>query len=229
VAPPSSANSYLRYAGDWVASQSYLINDVVRYQSNSYIAVVNNTNSTPVYADTNANWKRVLADETVTSFGALVHGSTNKTLPIDADEFPILDSAASFITKRSTLAQVRSGLQGTGSAATDSGFRGIPQNAQSGNYTLVLADAGKHLFHASGDGAGDVYTIPANSSVAFPVGTAVTFVNLDSNTVSIAITTDTMTLCGTGSTGTRTLAQYGEVTALKVTSTSWVVCGTGAT
>lgn len=124
---------------------------------------------------------------------------------------------------------VATDAQGDGSSETAAGFRGVPQNAQSGNYTLVLADAGKHIYHASGDGSGDTYTIPANGSVPFPVGTAVTFVNLDSNSVSIAITTDTMYLAGTGSTGSRTLAQYGVATAVKVASTLWLISGTGLT
>lgn len=106
---------------------------------------------------------------------------------------------------------------------------GIPQNAQSGNYTIATTDNGKHIYHASGDGASDTYTIPANASVALPIGFSVTFVNLDSNAVSIAITTDTMTLIGAGTTGTRTLAQYGMATALKVASTKWVISGTNLT
>lgn len=108
------------------------------------------------------------------------------------------------------------------------GFRGIPQNAQTGNYTCVLADAGKHIYHAAASGAGDTYTIPANASVAYAIGTAITFINRDTtNAVSIAITTDTLTLAGTGSTGTRSLAAYGVATAIKVTSTEWMISGTG--
>lgn len=106
-------------------------------------------------------------------------------------------------------------------------FRGVPQNSQSGNYTLVIGDAGKQILHPSGAGSGDTITIPANASVAFAIGTTITFVNLDSNAVSIAITTDTMTLAGTTSTGTRTLAQNGMATALKVTSTAWLISGSG--
>jgi hypothetical protein len=111
----------------------------------------------------------------------------------------------------------------------NAGFLEIPFNGQSGNYTLVLSDSGKSIYHASGDGSGDTYTIPANGSVAYPTGTVLTFINSDSNSVSIAITTDTMTLCGTTTTGTRTLAQNGEANAIKVTSTSWIICGTGLT
>jgi hypothetical protein len=108
------------------------------------------------------------------------------------------------------------------------GFLNIPQNAQAGSYTLVLADSGKHLFHALGDGAA-TYTIPANSSVAYPIGTAVTFVNMSATSISIAITTDTMYLAKDGTTGTRTLAQYGSATALKLTSTTWLISGSALT
>jgi hypothetical protein len=117
--------------------------------------------------------------------------------------------------------------QGNGLDVDAAGFRGIPQNSQSANYTCVAADAGKHILHPSGGGSGDTFTIPANGSVAYEIGTTITFVNLDSNSVSIAITTDTLTLAGTGSTGTRTLAQYGVATALKLTSTNWLISGTG--
>lgn len=119
--------------------------------------------------------------------------------------------------------------QGDGLDADATGFRGVPQNSQSGNYTCVAADAGKHIFHPSGAGAGDTFTIPANASVAYEIGTAITFVNMDSNAVSIAITSDTMNLAGAGTTGTRTLAQYGIATALKLTSTVWLINGTGLT
>lgn len=128
-----------------------------------------------------------------------------------------------------TAAQVCTITQGTGALVDSAGFRGIPQNAQTGNYTLVMADAGRHVYHASGAGAGDTYTIPANGTVAFPIGTTVTFINQDSNAVSIAITTDTLTLSPTGTTGTRTLAQNGMATAVKVTSTGWLISGTGLT
>ena len=109
------------------------------------------------------------------------------------------------------------------------GFRNIPQNSQSAAYTLVLADAGKHIFHPSGDANARTYTIPANSSVAYPIGTAVTFINMTSQVVTIAITTDTMYLSSAGTTGSRSLAQYGSATAIKITSTNWLISGSGLT
>jgi len=106
------------------------------------------------------------------------------------------------------------------------GYINIPQNAQTASYTLVASDAGKHIYHAAAAAAA-TYTIPANTSVGYVVGTAITFVNLSTNAVTIAITTDTMYLAGAGTTGSRTLAQYGTATALKITSTSWVISGAG--
>jgi hypothetical protein len=115
-------------------------------------------------------------------------------------------------------------------AADDVPFRNIPQNSRSADYTLVLADSGKHILHPSADTTARTFTIPANGSVAFPVGTAVTFINQDSaGAITIAITTDTMRLAGAGTTGSRTLAANGVATAIKVTSTEWIISGTGLT
>lgn len=110
------------------------------------------------------------------------------------------------------------------------GFLNIPQNSQSTAYTLVLADAGKQILHPSADTTARTFTIPANSSVAFPIGTAVTFINQNgAGVITIAITTDTMRLAGAGTTGNRTLAANGIATAIKVTSTEWIISGTGLT
>jgi hypothetical protein len=110
------------------------------------------------------------------------------------------------------------------------GFRTIPQNSQSAAYTLVLADSGKQIFHPSADTTARTWTIPANSSVAFPIGTAVTFINQNgAGVITIAITTDTMRLAGAGTTGNRTLAANGIATCVKITSTEWIISGTGLT
>lgn len=113
---------------------------------------------------------------------------------------------------------------------TDSvGFRNAPVNSQSAAYTAVLADAGKVILHPSTDANARTFTIPANASVAYPVGTVLTFVNMTSQVVTIAITSDTLYLAGTGSTGSRSLAQYGMATAVKLTSTTWLINGSGLT
>ena len=112
---------------------------------------------------------------------------------------------------------------------TSVGFINIPQNSQSADYTLVLADAGKHIFHPVADNNARTFTIPANSSVAFPVGTAITFINMAVANVTIAITTDTLTLSSAGTSGSRTLATNGSATCIKITSTEWLISGSGLT
>jgi hypothetical protein len=107
------------------------------------------------------------------------------------------------------------------------GFRNIPQESKSADYTLVLADSGKHIFHPSADNNARTFTIPANSSVAYPIGTAITFINMAVADVTIAITTDTLTLSDAGTTGSRTLGTNGSATAIKITSTQWLISGSG--
>ena len=109
------------------------------------------------------------------------------------------------------------------------GFRNVPVNSQSAAYTLVLADSGKVILHPASDANARTFTIPANSSVAYAVGTAITFINMTSQVVTIAITTDTMYLSSAGTTGSRSLAQYGSATAIKITSTNWLISGSGLT
>lgn len=108
--------------------------------------------------------------------------------------------------------------------------QGIPQNSQSADYTLVLTDANKHIYHPPADTTARAWTIPSNASVAFPIGTAVTFDNdIGAGAITIAITTDTLVLVGAGTTGSRTLAAGGQATALKVTATRWRISGVGLT
>lgn len=109
-------------------------------------------------------------------------------------------------------------------AAASPGFRGLPQNAQTGAYTLALADMGKHISNTTGG-----FVIPANGSVAFPVGASVVLYNNSGSNQTISITTDTLRQSGTANTGSRTLAQYGLATVVKVSSTVWVITGSGLT
>jgi hypothetical protein len=170
---------------------------------------------------------------------------TNKTLTSPVMTAPALGTVASGIISACTstsmalvtpvLGTPTSGnLSNCTADGTDQvGFKNLPQNSQSANYTLVLADAGKHIFHPVADNNARTFTIPAASSVAFPIGTAVTFINMAAAACTIAITTDVMNLSSAGTTGSRTLAQYGSATAIKVAGLSssgiWLISGSGLT
>lgn len=117
----------------------------------------------------------------------------------------------------------------TQDGTTTVGFLSIPQNSQSTAYTTVLADSGKCIFHPASDANARVFTIAANSSVAYPIGTVIQFINMTSQAVTIACNTDTLTWAQGGSTGSRTLAQYGVANVVKVASTQWLLTGTNVT
>jgi len=109
----------------------------------------------------------------------------------------------------------------TGTIAAGSiGFRGVPQNAQGATYTLLLADAGKHIAISTGG-----VVIPANGTTAFPIGTTIVIYNDSNATQTISITTDTLRQAGTTNTGTRTLAVYGVASLIKVAATVWIITG----
>lgn len=107
---------------------------------------------------------------------------------------------------------------------TVAGYTGLPQVSTSTGLSLSSDHNGKHIYTTV---TGQTHTIPANSSVALDIGTTFVFINPGSVTTTIAITSDTIYLSPDGATGSRTLAPYGMATAVKVTSTSWIISGNG--
>lgn len=106
----------------------------------------------------------------------------------------------------------------------------LRQNSKSAAYTLVLTDGGKHIYHPPADTTARIWTIPAHASVAYPIGTTLTFINGNgAGVITIAITSDTLRLAGSASTGSRTLAANGMATAVKVENTVWYISGSGLT
>jgi len=104
------------------------------------------------------------------------------------------------------------------------GYKGLPQNAKTAAYGLILTDMGKMINTTTGG-----VVIPANANVAFPLGSTIVIYNNSASSQTISITTDTIYLAGTATTGSRTLAQRGLATCVKVASTTWVVSGAGVT
>jgi hypothetical protein len=124
-----------------------------------------------------------------------------------------------------TLTNKTAGVATSTSTAASIGYLGVPQNSRAADYTTVIGDAGKHIYVTSTA----TITIDSNANVAYPIGTTIEFIAATGATVTIAITTDTMYLAGTGTTGSRTLAAFGMATAVKVTATTWFISGFGLT
>jgi WD40 repeat protein len=95
-----------------------------------------------------------------------------------------------------------------------------PQNIQSADYTLVLSDAGKQIFHPVADALTRTYTIPANSSVAFPIGTVVLF-TVENGGIPVNVTCGDTLVFGNGATGTILVPSSNTLMAIKITATKW--------
>lgn len=135
-------------------------------------------------------------------------------------------SANPTLTGTTTLANaaVTTSFTVAGAAVTNN----VVQNSQSAAYTTVLSDAGKQILHPTSDNNARTFTIDSNANVPYAIGTCITFIN-QINTITISINADTLILAGTGTTGSRTLAANGIATAIKITTTIWLINGTGLT
>ena len=157
----------------------------------------------------------------VTGVVAVVNGGTGSTTAANART--ALGAAKSGANDDITALDQDVVLVATGTIdATSIGYRGAPQNAQTAAYQLALTDNGKHISITTGG-----ITIPANSAAAFPIGATVVIYNNSGSSQSIGITTDTLRQAGTTNTGTRTLANYGLATCVKVDTTVWAITGAG--
>ena len=155
------------------------------------------------------------------------------TAPATSSTLTIADGKTLTASNSITLAGTDSTTMTFPPASANVGYLNVPINSQSAAYTTVLADSGKAIFHPSTDANARTFTIDSNANVAYAVGTVLTFINMTAAVVTIAITTDTMYLAGTGTTGSRSLAQYGMATAIKMTTgsgtTTWIISGSGLT
>jgi hypothetical protein len=109
------------------------------------------------------------------------------------------------------------------------GFRDIPQNARSSNYTLAATDRGKHIYHPTTDAAARNWTIPANADVPLPVRAAITFVNDGGPLTIVPAAGVTLVWALTGGTGARSMTGKGMATALQVAPNRWMIDGSGLT
>jgi hypothetical protein len=151
------------------------------------------------------------------------------TAPATGSTLTIADGKTLTASNSITLAGTDATTMTFPPASASVGYLNVPINSQSAAYTTVLADSGKVIFHPSTDANARTFTIDSNANVAYALGTVLTFINMTSQVVTIAITSDTMYLVGTGTTGSRSLAQYGMATAIKMTSTTWMISGSGLT
>jgi hypothetical protein len=118
----------------------------------------------------------------------------------------------------------------TGDVLSAAMFNGLTSftvgTAQTADYTPVLNEQYQALILMNKASAVN-FTIPTNASVAYPVGTALTVLNIGAGTCTIkAVTSGTTTVLSAGSTAAQpTLAQYKSAVCIKTATDTWYVVG----
>jgi hypothetical protein len=105
------------------------------------------------------------------------------------------------------------------------GYRDIPQVSLSSNVTTALTDAGKHYYSVSASNL--ALTIANNTSVSWPVGTAISIVNRGTANITIAPGSGvSLYLAGNSTSANRTVTTYGMATVMNVAANIWMINGT---
>ena len=118
----------------------------------------------------------------------------------------------------------------TGDVLTSTMFNGLTSftvgTAQTADYTPVLNDQYQALVLMNKATAIN-FTIPTNASVAYPVGTALTVLNIGAGALTIkAVTSGTTTVLSAGAVAAQpTVAQYKTAVCIKTATDTWYVVG----
>jgi hypothetical protein len=118
----------------------------------------------------------------------------------------------------------------TGDVLTAATFNGLITftvgAANTTDYTAVLADQ-YQVLEIMNKGTAIAFNIPTDASVAFPVGTALTVLNIGAGTCTIsAVTPGTTTVLSAGAVAASpTLGQYKTAVCIKTAANTWYVSG----
>jgi hypothetical protein len=118
----------------------------------------------------------------------------------------------------------------TGDVVTSTLWNGLPAftlNATAtADYTAVIADS-YQVLQQMNKATAIAFKIPTNASVAIPVGSVITVLNIGAGTCTIsAVTPGTTTVLSAGATAASpTLAQYKSAALIKVATDTWYVVG----
>ena len=118
----------------------------------------------------------------------------------------------------------------TGDVLTAATFNGLVTftigTANTTDYTAVLADA-YQVLEVMNKATAIAFKIPTDASVAFPVGTALTVLNIGAGTCTIsAVTPGTTTVLSAGAVAASpTVGQYKSAVCIKTAANAWYVVG----
>ena len=118
----------------------------------------------------------------------------------------------------------------TGDVLTANMYNGLTAftvgTANTSDYTAVLADQ-YQVLEIMNKATAIAFKIPTNASVAFPIGTVITVLNIGAGVCTIsAVTSGTTTVLSAGAVAASpTLAQYKSAACIKTATDTWYVVG----
>jgi hypothetical protein len=118
----------------------------------------------------------------------------------------------------------------TGDVLSAAMFNGLTAftvgTANTADYTAVIADQ-YQVLEVMNKATAIAFKIPTNASVAFPIGTAITILNIGVGVCTIsAVTSGTTTILSGGAVAAApTLAQYKSAVCIKTGTDTWYVVG----
>ena len=118
----------------------------------------------------------------------------------------------------------------TGDVLTAATYNSLPTftvgAANTADYTAVLADQ-YQVLEIMDKATAIAFKIPTNATAAFPIGSAITVLNIGAGTCTIsAVTAGTTTILSAGATAAApTLAQYKSAVCIKTATDTWYVVG----
>lgn len=118
---------------------------------------------------------------------------------------------------------------GTATSGNELGYEDLKQVIQAGAYTLALGDRAGHVLYTGA--GGHTYTVPANATTAFPIGSAITIINDGAGSLTIARAASVAMhyVYGSPTDANRTLASKGVCTLIKTATNTWYISGGGLT
>jgi hypothetical protein len=118
----------------------------------------------------------------------------------------------------------------TGDVLTANMYNGLTSftigTANTSDYTAVLADQ-YQVLEVMNKATAIAFKIPTNASVAFPIGTVITVLNIGAGVCTVSATTPgTTTVLSAGAVAASpTLAQYKSCALIKQNTDTWYVVG----
>lgn len=177
---------------------------------------------------TSSGWGTTGFDTTTTTWSTVKDRINNIEIGIANTRSQVAAIAAETLagtTLKSTITSSSLTSFGTAPVLNDAKIY-IGINAKTASYTPVLADADKLVTMTVA--TANVFSIPTNASVAYPIGTKLNVAQFGAGTTTIsAVTPATTTIVSAGATvaAPYTRVQYSAATCIKTGTDTWFVLG----